>query len=77
MAEAIYALGTTNYPWPHIDRNNLAQIIDQAAAGRRLPITALLYDPTNGTVSGGEVIRFGGSKPAGAVYDYFWANSMR
>jgi len=40
-------------------------------------VVGLLYDPTNGTVSGGEVIRFGGSKPGGAAYDYWFSNCIK
>jgi len=37
----------------------------------------LFYDPTNGTVSGGEIMRFGGTPPGGAVYSYFWTNAVK
>ncbi len=38
---------------------------------------ALHYDPTNGTVSNGEILRFGGQKPSGAAYDVLWSGSSR
>jgi hypothetical protein len=40
-------------------------------------ISALCYDPTNGTVSGGEIYRPGGTKPAGQILDIFWANGTK
>jgi prepilin-type N-terminal cleavage/methylation domain-containing protein len=39
--------------------------------------SAFLYDPTNGTVSSGEILRFGGQKPGGGAYDLLWTQSSR
>ena len=57
-------ISTGAFPWPDLNPDALVP-----------PATTLLYDPTNGTVSSGEVIRFGGIKPAGAIYDFLWAGS--
>jgi len=40
-------------------------------------ILAIVYDPTNGTVSRGEIFRVGGSKPGGALYDALWAATSK
>jgi len=59
-------LSIQNYPWKNIDRNALTPVF-----------VGLLYDPTNGTVSGGDIMRFGGIKPAGAVYEFWWSNCLK
>jgi hypothetical protein len=59
-------VSTGNFPWRGINRDALVP-----------PVTTLLYDPTNGTVSGGEIMRFGGTKPAGAAYSFLWANASK
>jgi len=46
---------TGNYPWPNIDPNDPAPVLER------------IYDPTNGTVSRGELYRTGGQKPASAA----------
>ncbi|MBM3333991.1 prepilin-type N-terminal cleavage/methylation domain-containing protein [Candidatus Sumerlaeota bacterium] len=37
----------------------------------------LIYDPSNGTVSVGDIIRVGGNKPAGARYDVLFASASK
>ena len=54
------------YPWADIDPNNSGAISEALS---------LLYDPTNGTVSTGNVLRFGGIKPAGQIFDVLFANA--
>ena len=39
--------------------------------------SAFLYDPTNGTVSFGDIPRFGGIKPGGTAYSILWSASSR
>ncbi len=61
---------TGRYPW---------QDVEDTPTNIEL-MSALCYDPTNGTISGGEIYRHGGAKPCGRgrlVYDIFVANSMR
>ncbi len=53
-----------SYPWVNIPGN------DPAAINQGL---GLLYDPTNGTVSSGNVLRFGGQKPPGQVFDLLFS----
>lgn len=48
-----------NFPW--------VQFADNLNAAREFP--GLVYDPTNGTVSRGDIMRVGGTKPAGVVFD--------
>ena len=54
------------YPWVDIPPN------DPAAVSEAL---SLLYDPTNGTVSRGNILRFGGMKPGGRIFDVLFANA--
>jgi len=53
-----------SYPWVDIPAN------DPNAVAEAL---TLLYDPTNGTVSAGNILRFGGRKPPGQVFDVLFA----
>lgn len=71
-------LATSRFPFPAIaDVNDLEAVLYVDFVGQPLAAHALLYDPTNGTVSGGEIARFGGVKPAGEVYEYWWNNSLK
>lgn len=56
---------TGSYPWKNIDRNDPVPVLDR------------IYDPTNGTVSRGEIYRTGGQKPAGLAYDALWIGSAK
>jgi hypothetical protein len=53
------------YPWTDIPAN------DPAAVSEGL---SLVYDPTNGTVSGGNIFRFGGMKPPGQLFDVLFGS---
>ena len=48
------------YPWEYIPADN-----DLAAA----ECLSMIYDPTNGTKSAGDIFRTGGAKPPGRVFD--------
>ena len=54
------------YPWVNNDPNSAEAIED---------ILSLIYDTTNGTKSGGDVIRVGGTKPDGIAFDLLFANA--
>jgi len=56
-----FNLATGNYPWANVPDN------DQAVAA----VLSLIYDPTNGTVSDGEIYRAGGTVPHGRPLYYF------
>jgi hypothetical protein len=56
------------YPWVDIPADDPAAV-DEAMG--------LLYDPTNGTVSAGNILRFGGVKPPGRVFDLLYSLSNR
>ena len=60
------SLSTGNFPWPNVNANS-ASIVQQ--------MLGLLYDPTNGTNSNGEIFRVGGVKPDGEAWDVFWAHA--
>jgi len=60
--------GTSNFPWTIFYSNTAANIATASA---------LCYDPTNGTVSVGEIYRVGGMKPSGQPWDVYWANGSR
>ncbi len=53
------------YPWKNVDRDDVVQLL------------GIVYDPTNGTVSRGDIMRVGGVKPAGALYDALFAACSR
>lgn len=53
-----------SYPW-----EDAAQVNTAAGAAEAV---GLVYDPTNGTISRGDLLRFGGVKPAGLVYDVLY-----
>jgi len=57
-----------HYPWVNLNANAPLMVIE--ALG-------LVYDPTNGTVSRGDIFRCGGQKPPGAAYEVLWAASAR
>ncbi|MBM3335840.1 prepilin-type N-terminal cleavage/methylation domain-containing protein [Candidatus Sumerlaeota bacterium] len=63
-----YAWNEYNYPWLNIPAN------DPAAVSEAL---TLIYDPTNGTISGGNILRFGGQKPPGRIFDVLYAASSK
>ncbi len=63
-----FAWNEFNYPWMNIPAD------DPAAVEEAL---SLLYDPTNGTVSGGNILRFGGQKPPGRIFDVLFANASK
>lgn len=52
------------YPWPSVPNNDAAVIA----------VSSLAYDPTNGTVSGGQVYRTGGTPPPGRPGAILFAN---
>jgi len=55
-----------NWPWADVNPENQAAIRKAAD---------LFYDPTNGTVSAGDILRAGGMKPGGTVFQivYGWS----
>jgi len=57
--------GTNGFPWVNANPNDAPGIL------------AIIYDPTNGTVSRGDVMRVGGDKPGGALYDALWAATSK
>jgi prepilin-type N-terminal cleavage/methylation domain-containing protein len=63
-----YSWTEWNYPWEDLNANDPAKVVEALS---------LIYDPTNGTVSAGDVFRFGGVKPAGAVFDLLFAFTGR
>ena len=58
-----YSWTEWNYPWINIPAN---------ANNAVLEAMTLVYDPTNGTVSEGDIFRFGGLKPPGRVFDVLY-----
>jgi len=63
---ADFIVATNNgFPWRNANPNDAPGIL------------AIIYDPTNGTVSRGDVMRVGGSKPGGALYDALWAATSK
>lgn len=63
-----YGWAETNYPWDDIPPTQPDAVIEALS---------LLYDPTNGTVSDGDVFRAGGTKPAGQIFDVIYAAAGR
>ena len=61
-----FAWNEYNYPWMDIPPNDPAAVTEALT---------LIYDPTNGTVSGGNILRFGGQKPPGQVFAVLYAAS--
>jgi len=57
-----------NYPWVDIPANDPAAVTEALT---------LIYDPTNGTVSGGNILRFGGQKPPGRIFDILYAATAK
>ncbi|MBM3333949.1 hypothetical protein FJY63_04740 [Candidatus Sumerlaeota bacterium] len=56
----------TDWRYPNEwDRNNIPAIL------------SLIYDPTNGTVSIGEIFRTGGSVPPGPALQLFYSSGQR
>ena len=63
-----FAWNEWNYPWVALQANSPAMVAESLM---------LLYDPTNGTISWGDILRFGGQKPGGQVFDVLWAATGR
>jgi len=65
-----YTWNEGSYPWiaSSIPPDNPAAVAEALT---------LLYDPTNGTVSGGNILRFGGMKPPGRIFDVLFANASK
>jgi hypothetical protein len=78
--DTIGLVRTSQFPWVGLPTpDNLTFVIGNNPPrlnGGGITIVDTVYDPTNGTVSGGEIMRFGGDKPAGAVYDYLWSSGL-
>lgn len=55
----------SDFPWKNANPNDAPAIL------------AIVYDPTNGTVSRGEVFRVGGQMPTGALYSALWASASK
>ena len=53
--------------------NNYPRSFDRPAA----EISGLIYDPTNGTVSKGDLYRTGGLRPSGPGFDVLWAGASK
>ena len=67
-APRTYTWTEWNYPWVDLRANDPAMVAEALT---------LLYDPTNGTVSWGDILRFGGVKPPGQVFDVFYAATSK
>ncbi len=67
-----HTYGWTEWHYPWDDLKN--RVNDPATVAEAV---SLIYDPTNGTVSWGDIFRFGGQKPAGQVFDVLFATSSR
>lgn len=63
-----YRWNEGTYPWIAIPPNDPAAVAEASI---------LIYDPTNGTVSAGNILRFGGQKPPGRIFDVLFTNSSR
>jgi len=61
-------LSEQGYPWPGLRANDPAVVAE---------VLRLVYDPTNGTVSWGDILRFGGQKPSGQAWEVLWAASSK
>jgi hypothetical protein len=59
-----YSWSDSSFPWENRNFDSPDVIVDGLA---------LLYDPTNGTISKGEIFRFGGIKSAGALWDIWFS----
>jgi type II secretion system protein G len=59
-----YSWTEWNYPWVDLQANSPAMVAEALT---------LVYDPTNGTVSWGDILRFGGMKPPGQVFDVLYS----
>ncbi len=68
VEDSVAPFTTGAYAWPSINPN------DPQVAGDLL---GRIYDPTNGTISRGEIYRVGGTKPYGLVYDVLWAATSK
>jgi type II secretion system protein G len=71
-------ISTGNFPWTAAQLNAddlTVAVVPVSDPAVKFPITYLIYDPTNGTVSMGEILRFGGVTPTGAAYDYLWTHA--
>jgi len=63
-----YSWPETGYPWVNTPPNQDDAVIEALT---------LIYDPTNGTVSPGDVFRAGGTKPAGRIFDVIYAAAAK
>jgi len=76
--------GTALMSYPYRDNTSIADVPGQGmtmvwsnnAAGVAGALS-LIYDPTNGTVSLGDIYRVGGVKPAGMQWDAFFTNTTK
>ncbi len=75
--------GTPLHTYPYKDGYSWQQdfpaetvIWSNDAVGVRAAL-GLIYDPTNGTVSAGDIFRLGGVKPIGPQWDAFFANASK
>ena len=59
-----YRWSDSRYPWVDIPADSPDAVAE---------ILTLIYDPTNGTISTGEIFRAGGEKPPGRMFDVFFA----
>ncbi|MBN1515747.1 prepilin-type N-terminal cleavage/methylation domain-containing protein [Candidatus Sumerlaeota bacterium] len=57
-------LRTGLYPWEYLTNSDRDAVIN------------IIYDPTNGTVSGGDIMRFGGSIPGFSEAHQTWAKAV-
>ena len=65
QTQAGFSLMEQNFPWPQLPNNESAVVA----------ILTLAYDSTNGTVSGGQIYRTGGTVPPTRWGQVFFANS--
>jgi prepilin-type N-terminal cleavage/methylation domain-containing protein len=60
----LFTWNEATYPWPQVPANEPAAIAEALS---------LIYNPTNGTISPGNILRFGGVKPPGAAFDALYS----
>jgi len=68
---------TWQYPWSNNTINWRLRNATGQQNGSVDEVIKLIYDPSNGTVSFGDIIRTGGNKPPGARYDVLFANASK
>jgi type II secretory pathway pseudopilin PulG len=59
----VYRFADARYPWVDIPADDPTAVIE---------LLSIIYDPTNGTNSRGDVFRTGGEKPGGRMFDVFF-----